>query len=81
MHVCSRFGYKFSAVVVVGTEPYVWVWDIGCGLLRGKIARLPCGCAYEDYGFLLVRLKECGLHRKRRTRKRAYRPKAESAKP
>lgn len=50
----------------------------------GEAARkvtLPCGCEYEDGGFLLVRVYECDYHRQKRTRKRSYRPKAECVRP
>jgi len=39
--------------------------------------RLPCGCIYEDKGWLLVRIYECDYHKRKRTRKRQYRSKAE----
>jgi hypothetical protein len=44
-------------------------------LLKEKT--LPCGCKYEDHGFLLVRVFECEEHRKQRTKKKEFRPKAE----
>lgn len=46
-----------------------------------EIKTYPCGCQYEDDGKIVVRVKECDYHRKRRTRKRPYRAKAESVKP
>jgi hypothetical protein len=42
---------------------------------------LPCGCKYQDKGFMIVRVVECDYHRQRRTRKRPYRPKAECVRP
>jgi len=42
---------------------------------------LPCGCIYEDKGWLLVRVNECEHHKRKRTRKRPYRPKAECVRP
>ena len=45
------------------------------------IVKLPCGCVYQDKGWLLTRINECDYHRKRRTAKRPYRPKAECVRP
>jgi predicted metalloprotease len=42
---------------------------------------LPCGCKYQDKGWLLTRINECEHHRRRRTAKRPYRPKAECVRP
>ena len=42
---------------------------------------LPCGCKYQDKGWLLTRINECELHRRKRTAKRPYRPKAECVRP
>lgn len=39
--------------------------------------KLNCGCEYEDHGWLLIRLKECPKHRKKRTTPPPKRPKAE----
>ena len=41
----------------------------------------PCGCVYHDKGWLLTRVTECKYHKKRRTRKRPFRPKAECVRP
>lgn len=41
------------------------------------VRTLLCGCVYEEKDWMLVRIKECERHRKQRTRKREYRPKAE----
>ena len=41
----------------------------------------PCGCVYQDKGWLLTRITECKRHKKRRTRKRPFRPKAECVRP
>jgi hypothetical protein len=46
-----------------------------------KIVRLPCGCEYQDKGWILMRLNECDYHRRKRTTKRPYRPKAECVRP
>jgi hypothetical protein len=46
-----------------------------------KITELPCGCKYQDDGFLVVRIRECSYHQQRRTKKRPYRPKAECVRP
>lgn len=42
---------------------------------------LPCGCVYVDKGFLLVRIKECDFHKRKRTAKKPYKPKAECVRP
>ncbi|NLE06153.1 MAG: hypothetical protein GX638_15305 [Crenarchaeota archaeon] len=41
------------------------------------IRKLPCGCEYEETEWMLVRIRECERHRKQRTKKVEYRPKAE----
>ncbi|XHH09768.1 MAG: hypothetical protein ACFCUE_03845 [Candidatus Bathyarchaeia archaeon] len=46
-----------------------------------KITRLPCGCVYQDKGWILLRINECERHHRRRTTKRPYRPKAECVRP
>ncbi|MCL2257922.1 MAG: hypothetical protein FWC14_07025 [Candidatus Bathyarchaeota archaeon] len=46
-----------------------------------KITYLPCGCIYQDAGWMLTRVNECKYHNHRRTTKRPYRPKAECVKP
>jgi hypothetical protein len=46
-----------------------------------KINRLPCGCAYQDKGWILLRINECEYHKRKRTTKRPYRPKAECVRP
>ncbi|MGD6934481.1 MAG: hypothetical protein ACQCN5_09775 [Candidatus Bathyarchaeia archaeon] len=46
-----------------------------------KITRLPCGCVYQDKGWILMRINECAYHHRRRTTKRPYRPKAECVRP
>ncbi|HVP93260.1 MAG TPA: hypothetical protein VMS94_05920 [Acidobacteriota bacterium] len=45
------------------------------------IITLPCGCVYQDKGWLLTRIKECDYHKRKRTAKRPYRPKAECVRP
>ncbi len=47
----------------------------------GKSVKLPCGCVYQDEGWMLTRVEECEYHRRRRTTKRPYRPKAECVRP
>ena len=47
---------------------------------RGTV-KLPCGCKYQDKGWLLTRVNECELHRRKRTTKRPYRAKAECVRP
>ncbi|MFB3889225.1 MAG: hypothetical protein ACE14S_07015 [Candidatus Bathyarchaeia archaeon] len=42
---------------------------------------LPCGCVYQDKGWMLTRMNECEYHRRKRTAKRPYRPKAECVRP
>jgi len=46
-----------------------------------KTSRLPCGCVYQDEGWMLTRVNECEYHRRKRTAKRLYRPKAECVRP
>jgi predicted metalloprotease len=48
---------------------------------NSQVVTLPCGCKYQDKGWLLTRIDECELHKRRRTAKRPYRPKAESVRP
>jgi hypothetical protein len=45
------------------------------------IITLPCGCIYQDKEWLLVRIHECGYHKRKRTAKKPYRPKAECVRP
>jgi hypothetical protein len=45
------------------------------------IITLPCGCIYQDKEWLLTRIKECDYHKRKRTAKRPYRPKAECVRP
>jgi len=42
---------------------------------------LPCGCTYEDKGWMLTRVSECEHHKRKRTTKRSFRPKAECVRP
>ncbi|MGE5556502.1 MAG: hypothetical protein ACM3UY_09665 [Methanocella sp.] len=46
-----------------------------------KEVHLPCGCIYQDKGWMLTRVNECAYHHRRRTTKRPYRPKAECVRP
>ncbi|MGD0644086.1 MAG: hypothetical protein ABSA75_04180 [Candidatus Bathyarchaeia archaeon] len=46
-----------------------------------KTRKLPCGCVYQDKGWMLTRINECEYHKRRRTTKRPYRPKAECVRP
>ncbi|MGA2681069.1 MAG: hypothetical protein ABSF44_04625 [Candidatus Bathyarchaeia archaeon] len=46
-----------------------------------KSVKLPCGCVYQDNGWMLTRINECEYHRRKRTTKRPYRPKAECVRP
>ena len=46
-----------------------------------KEVKLPCGCAYIDKGWMLTRSYECEYHKRKRTTKRPYRPKAECVRP
>jgi hypothetical protein len=43
--------------------------------------KLPCGCVYLDKGWMLTRANECEYHKRKRTIKRPYRPKAECVRP
>jgi hypothetical protein len=45
------------------------------------IITLPCGCIYQDKEWLLVRIHECDYHKRKRTAKKPYRPKAECVRP
>ena len=42
---------------------------------------LPCGCTYVDKGWMLTRVNECEYHKRKRTTKRQYKPKAECVRP
>jgi hypothetical protein len=42
---------------------------------------LPCGCVYQDKSWILTRINECEYHKRKRTTKRPYRPKAECVRP
>ncbi|MCW4003481.1 MAG: hypothetical protein NWE95_06180 [Candidatus Bathyarchaeota archaeon] len=46
-----------------------------------KEVRLPCGCIYQDKGWMLTRVTEFEYHHRKRTTKRPYRPKAECVRP
>ncbi|MCL2358681.1 MAG: hypothetical protein LBH74_06100 [Nitrososphaerota archaeon] len=46
-----------------------------------KEGKLPCGCIYQDKGWILMRVNECEYHHRKRTAKRPYRPKAECVRP
>ncbi len=42
---------------------------------------LPCGCVYQDKGWMLARINECDYHKRKRTAKKRYRSKAECVRP
>ncbi len=46
-----------------------------------ETVKLPCGCEYQDKDWMLTRITECDFHKRRRTAKRPYRPKAECVRP
>ena len=46
-----------------------------------KSVKLPCGCVYQDKGWMLTRVDECDYHKRKRTTKRPYKPKAECVRP
>jgi hypothetical protein len=46
-----------------------------------KTVKLPCGCVYQDLGWILTRINECEYHKRKRTTKRPYKPKAECVRP
>jgi len=46
-----------------------------------KEVKLPCGCIYLDKGWMLTRINECAYHKRKRTTRRPYRPKAECVRP
>jgi hypothetical protein len=46
-----------------------------------KITNLPCGCVYQDKGWIITRINECAYHKRKRTTKRPYKPKAECVRP
>jgi hypothetical protein len=46
-----------------------------------KNVKLPCGCVYQDKGWILARINECDYHKRRRTTKRPFKPKAECVRP
>jgi len=43
--------------------------------------KLPCGCVYQDKGWMLTRINECNYHKQKRTAKRPHKPKAECVRP
>ncbi|MGA2767854.1 MAG: hypothetical protein ABSF24_06000 [Candidatus Bathyarchaeia archaeon] len=49
--------------------------------MEEKITTLPCGCKYQDNGYMVIRIQECAYHKRKRTLKRPYRPKAECVRP
>jgi hypothetical protein len=49
--------------------------------LERKPVKLPCGCIYQDTGWMLTRISECDYHKRKRTTKRQYKPKAECVRP
>ena len=57
------------------------VKEIDKPIVEQKITHLPCGCIYQDIGWMLMRVSECTYHHRRRTTKRPYRPKAECVRP
>ncbi|MCL4430596.1 MAG: hypothetical protein M1167_07565 [Chloroflexi bacterium] len=46
-----------------------------------KETKLPCGCIYQEKSWMLTRVNECEYHKRKRTTKRPYRPKAECVRP
>jgi len=46
-----------------------------------KSVKLPCGCVYQDTGWMLTRINECEYHKRKRTTKRPFKPKAECVRP
>jgi len=46
-----------------------------------ETVNLPCGCVYHDLGWILTRINECEYHKRKRTTKRPYKPKAECVRP
>ncbi len=46
-----------------------------------KSVKLPCGCIYQDKGWMLTRINECEYHKRKRTTKRPFKPKAECVRP
>ncbi len=51
------------------------------GYPKTETTTLPCGCKYEDKGWMLTRVIECEFHKRRRTAKKPYKPKAECVRP
>jgi hypothetical protein len=43
--------------------------------------KLPCGCIYQDKGWLLTRIIEYTHYGRKRASKRPYKPKAECVRP
>ncbi len=65
-------------------EDTVWLMSMsknGKSDDNSGVVILPCGCKYQDKGWLLTRVNECENHKRRRTMKRPYRPKAECVRP
>jgi hypothetical protein len=48
---------------------------------KQKSVKLPCGCIYQDKGWILTRVNECEYHKRKRTTKRPFKPKAECVRP
>lgn len=48
---------------------------------EGKPIKLPCGCTYQDNGWMLTRVNECEYHKHKKTAKHPFRPKAECVRP
>lgn len=49
--------------------------------MKTETTTLPCGCKYENRGWMLTRIVECEFHKHRRTAKKPYKPKAECVRP
>jgi hypothetical protein len=43
--------------------------------------KLPCGCIYQDKGWILTRVHECETHKRKRMQKKPFKPKAECVRP
>jgi hypothetical protein len=68
---------KLSSVVKNGDDGYMKKKSTE----TANAVTLPCGCVYQDKGWMLTRINECDYHKRKRTAKRPHKPKAECVRP
>jgi hypothetical protein len=69
-------GYKTETTILRSRTEMQKKEDSATGTVK-----LPCGCEYQDKGWMLTRVNECEYHKRKRATKRPYRPKAECVRP